>query len=167
MRVDGSTQPATRSGGAEKALKCPECLVLLTASCLKPDPVLLRKIKRIEAQERRRRDGGSEEEDDGGVVGTGRRERGPEFLTSSPVRGKARELELQRVKKERTSQMNRGRLQEREVSVVLDSQAQGGGMVVDDDDEDEEDEEDDDDDDDGEEEDEEGEDSHPCTPSHA
>lgn len=114
--LDSSAQTAP-GGGGQKAMKCPECEVLLTAGQLKTDAVLVRKIRRIEAQERREREGeGSEdedEEDEGDVRGAGgrRRRTAAEEVGSSPVRERKGGMEAG-MKKERMS----GR--ERETSMV-------------------------------------------------
>ncbi|KAL8778607.1 MAG: hypothetical protein Q9194_001896 [Teloschistes cf. exilis] len=128
-------------GGGEKALKCPECEVLLTASTLKKDAVLIRKIRRIEEQERREREESSDDDDDEGdiVAGGGGRRRAEE-VTSSPVQSKGAARGVEKVKRERMSQMSRGA--GREVSVVPDSQA--GAMVIADGDTDEDEEEEED-----------------------
>ncbi|KAL8692979.1 MAG: hypothetical protein Q9218_002096 [Villophora microphyllina] len=130
-----STLRAPPTQGArtgEKALKCPECSILLTASMLKADPVLVRKIRRIEEQERREREG-SGDDDDADDVHDGRTRRRAEEVTSSPVGSRGLRDE-EKVKKERMSQMSRGA--GRDISVVPDSQA--GAMVIDDDNDDEE-----------------------------
>ncbi|KAI4197500.1 MAG: hypothetical protein LQ350_005877 [Teloschistes chrysophthalmus] len=133
--------PGARGGG-EKALKCPECSILLTASTLKKDPVLIRKIRRLEEQERREEES-DDDDDEGDIVGGGSSRRRAEEVTSSPVQSKGAARGVEKVKRERMSQMSRGPGTGREVSVVPDSQA--GAMVIDDDegeDEDEDEEED-------------------------
>ena len=52
----------TQRGAGETAMKCPECEILLTASYLRQDPILIRKIKRLEA-EARARDNDNESDD--------------------------------------------------------------------------------------------------------
>ncbi|KAL8737250.1 MAG: hypothetical protein Q9181_001869 [Wetmoreana brouardii] len=125
LRADQSTQGTGRGGGGgEKALKCPVCEVLLTASTLKADPVLVRKIRRIEEQERKEREGGGSEEDEDEVDLGRPMKRRVEEVTSSPVRSR------EQVKRERMSQVEKGR----EVSLVPDSQAMdlGDGVEVED-----------------------------------
>ncbi|KAL8733765.1 MAG: hypothetical protein Q9166_001959 [cf. Caloplaca sp. 2 TL-2023] len=127
LRADGSVLPH-RNAKVDKGLKCPECSVLLTKETLRVDPVLVRKIRRIEERERRQREGADEDDDDeeGEVEGV-------EEVTSSPVRSRGQVGMA--VKRERMSQM---REHEREVSMVPDSQVVdlGDGEEDDDDDED-------------------------------
>ncbi|KAL8966317.1 MAG: hypothetical protein Q9197_006056 [Variospora fuerteventurae] len=112
----------TRTPTGEKAMKCPECEVLLTAGQLAPDAVLVRKIRRIEAQERREReDEGSDGDDDDGegeIRGPKSRARArAEDVGSSP----ARERGVGDVKRERMSGRERGHGEEegsRETSMV-------------------------------------------------
>ena len=106
--LDASTVRANAAPSAprngEKAIKCPECEVQLTASTLRPDPVLVRKIRRIEEQERREREqDGSEDEDDEdeGIRGPGRRK--VEEVTSSPAQSRTPRDVAAAVKRERMS----------------------------------------------------------------
>ena len=66
-------------------VKCPVCSCTLVAADLKPDPVLLRKVKRVEAATKRQQNpaSDSEEEDDEPPRGT---QRIPFGLGSSPAR---------------------------------------------------------------------------------
>lgn len=110
-----------RTATNEKAMKCPECEVMLSAATLKQDPVLVRKIRRIEEQERREReqDGSDDDDDDddGGVVRASGRRR-VEEVTSSPVRSRGQTMDLAAVKKERASQMQQRVRASREPSMI-------------------------------------------------
>ncbi|KAL8815079.1 MAG: hypothetical protein Q9223_005755 [Gallowayella weberi] len=125
LRADGSTGYVNRPG--ERAMKCPVCEKLLTKECLTVDPILVRKIKRIEERERRAREGVEDEDDEEVVVdregiGGGFGADGVEEVTSSPVMSR-READVRKVKRERLSQVRgTGREREREVSLVPDSQ---------------------------------------------
>ena len=79
-------------------VKCPVCSCPLVATDLKPDPVLLRKVKRVEAATKRLQNqaSDSEEDEDEGPMGTQRK---PVGLGSSPARRASGRAEL--VKKER------------------------------------------------------------------
>ncbi|KAL8777821.1 MAG: hypothetical protein Q9213_007692 [Squamulea squamosa] len=133
LRAHGpTTKPTlnTTNRGGVKAMKCPECEVLLTQDTLRVDPALVRKIKKIKEQERKQREGvddeeAEEEEEDLGRAGRSRAEE----VTSSPVRSKA-----EAVKRERMSQMGNTR----EISVVPDSQVVDLGDEEEDEEEDSE-----------------------------
>ena len=79
-------------------VKCPVCSCPLVATDLKPDPVLLRKVKRVEAATKRQQNQAtdSEEDEDEAPRGTQRK---PVGLGSSPARRASGRAEL--VKKER------------------------------------------------------------------
>ncbi|KAL8932955.1 MAG: hypothetical protein Q9211_006039 [Gyalolechia sp. 1 TL-2023] len=118
--LDASTLKAASGvpgarGSGEKAMKCPECEVELTASNLRQDPILVRKIRRIEEQERkeREREEGDEDEDDDEDVGGAARRR-VEEVTSSPAQSRA---QAEAVKKERMSGVQRSQAS-REPSMV-------------------------------------------------
>ncbi|KAL8936833.1 MAG: hypothetical protein Q9216_004718 [Gyalolechia sp. 2 TL-2023] len=123
-----------RNGGVqqeekEKAMKCPECEVQLTAADLRRDPILVRKIRRIEVQERREREGDGDDDDDDRDhdddddedvrAPGGRNRRKVEEVTSSPAqsRGLAR-TEEEAVKKERMSGVQKSQEGSREPSMV-------------------------------------------------
>jgi hypothetical protein len=79
-------------------VKCPVCSCTLAAADLNPDPVLLRKVKRVEAATKRQQNpaSDSEEEDDEPLRGTQRKAFG---LGSSPARRASGKAEV--IKKER------------------------------------------------------------------
>ncbi|KAI4170706.1 MAG: hypothetical protein LQ343_004805 [Gyalolechia ehrenbergii] len=102
--VKANVVPGVRGSG-EKAMKCPECEVQLTASNLRQDPILVRKIRRIEEQERRERERDEDEEDeDEDVRGPARRS--VEDVTSSPAQSRV-QVKAEAVKKERMSGVQR------------------------------------------------------------
>ncbi|KAL8896783.1 MAG: hypothetical protein Q9207_007539 [Kuettlingeria erythrocarpa] len=109
-----------RTATNEKAMKCPECEVMLSVATLKQDPVLVRKIRRIEAQERREMEQDASDDDDdddgGDVRASGRRT--VEEVTSSPVRSRGQMSDLAAVKKERASQMQQRTRASREPSMI-------------------------------------------------
>lgn len=120
--VDNGTQ-LSMGPRRQKAIKCPECAIVLTAANLKVDAALVRKIRRMQAKEAARRDEDSDGET-GYVKGTQR-----QHISSSPAR------ENQRVKKEMMSQGRSGAGQVgrdsgdggREVSVIPGTQLGGEG----------------------------------------
>ncbi|KAL8922370.1 MAG: hypothetical protein Q9208_005223 [Pyrenodesmia sp. 3 TL-2023] len=115
--LDAST---VKSTDGQKAMKCPECEVMLTALTLRQDHVLVRKIRRIEEQERRERERDGSDEDDDVVDGDVRApvRRRVEEVTSSPVRSRGQVVDLAAVKKERASQMQQRARASREPSMV-------------------------------------------------
>jgi len=74
-------------------VKCPVCSCTLVAADLKPDPVLLRKVKRVEAATKRQQNpaSDSEEEDDEPPRSAQRK---PFGLSSSPARGASGRAEM-------------------------------------------------------------------------
>ena len=105
------TQASGRTGGRkEKAIKCPECAVVLTAQNLKTDAALVRKIRRIQAKEQDEKDDDSEGES-GFVKGTQR-----QHISSSP----GPEAQSQRIKTELAKSQSRA------VSMVPATQLEGG-----------------------------------------
>ena len=104
---------------------------LMAANDLTPNPVLLRKIRRILAAEEGLQDDLSEEEDNRGA--RGRRSGQPEAVSSSPF--PSRTGRTPRLKSERMSQAPPSR-QKREVSMVPNSQGpeEIPGVAGDDDD---------------------------------
>ncbi|KAL6714281.1 hypothetical protein ACLMJK_007704 [Lecanora helva] len=116
-RVGGSGRQGANDG--QKAMKCPVCSVVLTASDLKENPVLVRKIKRTLAA----RNAGNEEfSDDEDNSGQGRPSlfRGgnrPEEVTSSPAATRT-----PRFKNERRSEAPDR--QARQISMVPNSQVE-------------------------------------------
>lgn len=113
-----------RTGGAQKAVKCPECQVVLTAQNLKADAALIRKIRRIQAAEQDARD---EDSDPEPVTGR-RRGTQRQHIGSSPgpatVGGGV--SQSQRIKKEMAEARSRG------VSMVPGTQLGGEGEGEDD-----------------------------------
>lgn len=102
------------------AIPCPVCSTLLTEADLHPDPVLLRKVHRIQAAEAREReaatsdlDGGSDDSDDeDGIIVPGKgTQRKPVGLGSSPpppsVRAGKKKSALD-IKRERARSKSRG-----------------------------------------------------------
>jgi SUMO ligase MMS21 Smc5/6 complex component len=87
-------------------VKCPVCSCTLVAADLKPDPVLLRKVKRVEAAMKRQRNPASdtEEEDDDDEAPRGS-QRKPVGLGSSPARRASGKAEM--IKKERARSKSR------------------------------------------------------------
>ena len=121
LNVDNGTQ-LSMGPKRQKAIKCPDCAIVLTAANLKVDAALVRKIRRMQAKEAAGRDEDSDGET-GYVKGTQR-----QHISSSPARGN------QRIKKEMMSQGRSGAGQagsntggEREVSVVPGTQLGGEG----------------------------------------
>ncbi len=108
-----------RTATNEKAMKCPECEVTLSLATLRQDPVLVRKIRRIEQQERREleQDASDDDDDDGADVRASGRRR-VEEVTSSPVRSRGQTRDLASVKKERASQMQQRARASREPSMI-------------------------------------------------
>ncbi|KAL8719562.1 MAG: hypothetical protein Q9225_003436 [Loekoesia sp. 1 TL-2023] len=111
--VEANAVPGIKGSG-EKAMKCPECEVQLTASTLRQDPILVRKIRRIEQQERRERERDGSEDDDEDVRGPARRK--VEEVTSSPAQSRG-QMAGAAVKKERMSGIQRTQ-ESREPSMV-------------------------------------------------
>ncbi len=120
-----------------KAIPCPVCSTMLAAADLRPDPVLLRKVKRIQAAEAREReactsdaDSDSEDSDDSdGIVAPGT-QRKPLGLGSSPAGRGAKEEEKRKsalqIKRERALSKSRG------VSVVPQTQLDDEEMMEED-----------------------------------
>ncbi len=109
-----------------KAIPCPVCSIMLAAADLKPDPVLLRKVQRIQAAEAREReartsdaDANSDDSDDSDDVVAPGTQRKPLGLGSSPA-GRGGEEEKRKsalqIKRERARSKSRG------VSVVPQTQ---------------------------------------------
>ena len=87
----------------EKEVACPVCGLRLTEKDLRPDPALLRKVKRIEAVEKRAQEENSDEDDDDDEPrGTQRR---AALIGSSPA--SASKIMARRVKEERMSGLSR------------------------------------------------------------
>lgn len=125
----------------EPAIQCPVCTILLTKDDFRPDPVLLRKVQRIQAREAKERDEAAtsdvepgldaeddddedEEEEGNGIVGSGRGTQRNAVV--DPVvpsaKEKRRTLEIKREKEtERARSMSRG------VSRVPATQLSGDG----------------------------------------
>lgn len=112
VRVDGSGR---RGAGGKKAMQCPVCTVMLTADDVAANPVLVRKIQRIQAAENAQIQDDSDD-DDVRAPTSGRLR--PEEIGSSPARTRTTQ-----VKNERRSQALRNK--SREVSMVPNSQVQG------------------------------------------
>ncbi|KAL2044665.1 hypothetical protein N7G274_002439 [Stereocaulon virgatum] len=96
-----------------KAMKCPVCVVLLTANDLREDPVLIRKIKRIQAAQNAQNDEYSDDEDisrqtrpAGGQTG---------LISSSPAMTRTPKLKTER-------QSQAPSIQSRQVSMVPNTQ---------------------------------------------
>lgn len=124
--VDNNTQ-LSMGPRRQKAIKCPECAIVLTEANLKVDAALVRKIRRMQAKEAARREEDSDGET-GYVKGTQRQPR--QHISSSPAG------DNQRIKKEMMSQGRNGTGQAardgdgdggREVSVVPGTQLGGEG----------------------------------------
>lgn len=116
------------------AVACPICSILLTESDLRPDPVLLRKVQRVQAAEARERGAATSDfnsdsdsadgDNDGDIVGPGRgTQRKPADLDSSPPPESASENKRNTlvIKKERA----RARSKSRGISVVPQTQLEG------------------------------------------
>ncbi len=109
-----------------KAIPCPVCSVMLAAADLKPDPVLLRKVKRIQAAEARKQeartsdaDSNSDDSDDSDEIVAPGTQRKPVGLGSSPARRGVKEEKRKsalEIKRERARSKSRG------VSVVPQTQ---------------------------------------------
>ena len=96
-------------------MRCPVCVAMLTVPDLEPDPLLLRKVKRIEEQEKRQQQARVEAEDSSDDVddevprGTQRR---PVGLGSSPAtRTKIEQIKRERVATSQNPDGNTGRMQ--------------------------------------------------------
>ncbi|KAI9878598.1 MAG: hypothetical protein M1830_000458 [Pleopsidium flavum] len=128
-RVGGSNRRGVDDG--EKAVQCPVCEVMLTTSDLTPNPVLLRKVKRIQAAERAQEDhpDHSSSDDDTDNLprgGTQRRQQHEEIDDESGEdvdKGKRARSLAPRVKAEKLASSVR----ERESSVVVPSTQRAGG----------------------------------------
>ncbi|KAL8823142.1 MAG: hypothetical protein Q9191_006138, partial [Dirinaria sp. TL-2023a] len=108
-------------GEQKKAMACPECRVLLTEDTLVPDAALVRQIRRIQArqQQRARADDFEDEEEESQIQLEERRKKRMKTTGSQ-----AQNVDL-RIKREIMS--GRGRVEEREVSMVPGTQLQGQG----------------------------------------
>ena len=106
-------------------VKCPVCSCPLVAVDLKPDPVLLRKVKRAEAAVNRRQNptSDSEEEEDEGPRGSQRK---PVGLGSSPARRASGRAEL--IKKERAR--SRSRVPQTQLPSGTQTTVTAGGATV-------------------------------------
>ena len=87
-----------RTGGAQKAIKCPECQVVLTAQNLKSDAALVRKIRRIQAAAQEEQDEDSDPEPTGGNARGKATQR--QHISSSPGPAVGGMSQSQRVKRE-------------------------------------------------------------------
>jgi Zinc-finger of the MIZ type in Nse subunit len=114
------------------AIPCPVCSIMLSGADLRPDPVLLRKVQRIQAAEAREREAANSglnsdsesSDDEDGIVASGKgTQRRPVGLESSPAPASAGR------KKKRKSAMEiqreRARSRSRGISVVPQTQLQG------------------------------------------
>ncbi|CAD6563537.1 MAG: hypothetical protein ASARMPRED_000026 [Alectoria sarmentosa] len=81
VRVDGGGR---RGAGGKKAMQCPVCTVMLTTDDVAANPVLVRKIKRIQAAEDARIQDDSDDDDDDVRAPAGGRPRAEEISSSPP-----------------------------------------------------------------------------------
>ncbi len=113
------------------AVPCPVCSTLLAHSDLLPDPVLLRKVRRIQAAEAREREAATSDlnsnsddsDDEDGVIAPGKgTQRKPVGLGSSPapVSARGKKMSALEIKRERA------RSKSRAISVVPQTQVEGG-----------------------------------------
>lgn len=120
-----SQSQGRRAPMGDKAVKCPVCDLLLTANDLAPDPVLLRKVKRLEAAAEREERGNQsdDEEDPRAQVTRGTQRRAPETLERSDLEGNAS------ARKQRGTPKEHIRLKKERASgvVVPESQGQADG----------------------------------------
>ena len=124
INVDNGTQ-LSMGPRRQKAIKCPECAIVLTAANLKVDAALVRKIRRMQAKEAAGRDEDSDGET-GYVKGTQR-----QHISSSPGAGKISASRRRMMSQGRSGAGQAGRDGGgdggREVSVVPGTQLGGEG----------------------------------------
>ena len=70
-RLGGDTRRGRAGAGGEKAVQCPVCEQMLTAQHLVSDPVLLRKVRRLQELHAEREDEDEDEDGDGNGSGSG------------------------------------------------------------------------------------------------
>ena len=134
---DRRTQERKRKEICTPTVKCPVCSCTLVATDLKPDPVLLRKVKRVEAATRRQENPASDsEEEDEAPRGTQRK---PVGLGSSPARRASGRAEM--IKKERAR--SKSRIPQTQLPAGTPTTTTAGGATVIDLGEDDEDDDDD------------------------
>ena len=109
------------------AVKCPVCSIVLLEGDLRADPVLLRKVKRIQAAREEQEEGASDmDDDDGGPRGAQSK---PVALGSSPPRRISGRLG--RVKEERAQSRARSVVPQMQLTAGTPSITPGGATVID------------------------------------